>query len=256
MKKYDFILPMGSRCKATYNLRKRRLQRESLPFDWLVLHDTRVIIQLLRSHFQGFWVRENLKKKDVEITLHEVYVDVFSKVEFWHDFPLNCNFDEMFDEVQLKYQRRIDRLYADIHGARKILLFRTVNVLDEDEKSLSDEQLKKDYQDFCELFPNKEIDYIYVNLSYEPCDYKETYLNNHLLKIDAFTPGDEEWIGNQDLFDKILRNVTLSPAAKIKYFFKEKKFNFYKNLVKVGALLKIKRYVKKKQVLKDRFRAD
>ena len=246
-------MPLGSACKTTHNLRKRNLQRESLPFDWILLVDTQVIIQLLRSHFQGFLVRENMKKKELENTLHDVYVDVSSKIEFWHDFPLNCNFDEMFDEVKRKYKRRIDRMYDDIHHARNILLFRTVIVA---EGTLTDEQLLKDYQDFCEIFPNKNVDYIYVNLFHEPCEYQETYFNPHLLKINAFTPKEDEWMGNQELFDKILGNVALSSRAKMKYFFKTKKFQIYKSLIKAGALLKIPSCVKKKQVVKDRFRAE
>lgn len=253
MKKYDLILPLGSACKTTHNLRKRNLQRESLPFDWILLLDTQVIIQLLRSHFQGFLLRENMKKKELENTLHDVYVDVSSKIEFWHDFPLNCNFDEMFDEVKRKYKRRIDRMYDDIRHARNILLFRTVIVA---EGTLTDEQLLKDYQDFCEIFPNKNVDYIYVNLFHEPCEYQETYFNPHLLKINAFTPKEDEWMGNQELFDKILGNVALSSRAKMKYFFKTKKFQIYKSLIKAGALLKIPSCVKKKQVVKDRFRAE
>ena len=110
MKKYDLILPLGSACKTTHNLRKRNLQRESLPFDWILLLDTQVIIQLLRSHFQGFLVRENMKKKELENTLHDVYVDVSSKIEFWHDFPLNCNFDEMFDYATKVSEQAIDEV--------------------------------------------------------------------------------------------------------------------------------------------------
>ncbi len=263
MKKYDVIVPLGSTCKTTYNLRKRKLQRESLPGDWIWLRDLEVITNLFRSRFKNFLLKENLVFKPSKSVEHDIFIDKGADVEFWHDFPYQTDLDKDFDEVKVKYNRRIKRLFDDIEKAKRILFFRTVAIEPQEprdplsyEKMISDEELVKYHKIWQDLFPGKVVDFIYVNLFYEPREFEKVCLNEHVTKIVAYTPKEDEWIGNQELFDKILNDCILSDRVRFKYFVKSVKSNIYKNFIKAGALLKIPYCVKKKAILKDYFRAD
>lgn len=263
MPKYDLIMPIGSACKTTYNLRQRKLQRESLPFDWIWLPTTEVVAGMLHDKFGNFLLKENLEFKPSNIIDHDIFIDHGCGVEFWHDFPYQTDLDRDYDEIKAKYNRRIKRMYENIHASKRILLFRTVIIKPGhkpedlyDDEMISDDLLLKQAEKLFALFPGKKVDLVYVNLFLDPHEYKEVRLSDNLLKIEAHTPEKDEWIGNQKLFDQILSPYDLSSQAKIRYWFKNLKFKTRKNLIKFGALLKIKSCQEKKEILKDRFRAD
>lgn len=263
MQKYDLIMPIGSACKTTYNLRQRKLQRESLPFDWIWLKDMDVVNAMLRNKFATFLLKENLEFKPSNIIDHDIFIDRGADVEFWHDFPYQTDLNRDFDEVKTKYNRRIKRMYENIKAADKIMFFRTVMVKPNhkpedlyDDEMIPDETLMRQAAELASLFPGKKVDIVYANLFLEPHEYKETRLADNLLKIEAHTDEKDEWIGSQNLFDQILGNYDLTDKAKLRYWFKGAKFKARKNLIKAGAMLGIKSCLEKKAILKDRFRAD
>lgn len=54
-KTYDLILSIGSKCKISYNLRRRKLQLESFPFDWIYVPRISLVDELFASNFQNFF---------------------------------------------------------------------------------------------------------------------------------------------------------------------------------------------------------
>ena len=63
MTKYDIIIPIGSVCKTSQNLRDLKKQNESLPFDWIFVADLDMIYTALETHFADFLKLENMEYK-------------------------------------------------------------------------------------------------------------------------------------------------------------------------------------------------
>ena len=120
-KTYDLIIPIGSKCKCSFNLRRLHLQYESFPFDWIYIKNPDVVEKLLQTDFKDFLLEKNLRLRSKQPRFDEVD-DLATGIYSAHDFDTGCTIHECYPAVRAKYDRRIAKLKNKIDAARRILL--------------------------------------------------------------------------------------------------------------------------------------
>lgn len=222
MKKYDYILPIGESCITSYNLRKRNLQVEAYPFDWLMDFKLDKFVYYYKSDFNDFLLRDNLKKYlDIPPTSCEHYIDSRTKILFVHCFKKNAELSD-FDEVKEKFVKRIDR-FKKRFNSRKVLLIYTSKTDD-----YSDDELLKLYEQLKTIKKYGVLDILYVLTVPDPYIYIYNHISEHIVKVtmsysnDGLLPGQGDgkyWKGIQEFWDKLLSDYALTFKWK-KTFFK------------------------------------
>ena len=123
LRKFDLIFSLGEACSSSETLRRYLLQVESYPFDWLYGSDFIGRCVILANDFENL-----IEKKDLEYA-HEVrsikcvaYHNKTNNITFNHDFLKELSFDEAYEQVKQKYDRRIARLLKNIENSKDVLV--------------------------------------------------------------------------------------------------------------------------------------
>jgi len=124
--KFDLAVSIGEDCACSSYLRRFVLQEYSYPFDWLTKSDFNSRIELLLNDFKGFLNKEDLyeikKPENLNSDKHcRYYADKKYDFYYFHDFAADKPFNEAYNEVKEKYERRITRMYERIKAADKVL---------------------------------------------------------------------------------------------------------------------------------------
>lgn len=228
-KTYDLIIPIGSKCKCSFNLRRLHLQYESFPFDWIYIKNPSVIEKLWQTDFKDFLQEKNLRLRSKQPRFDEVD-DLATGIYSAHDFDTGHSIHECYPAVKAKYDRRIAKLKNKIAAAQKILLVHCA----EDEVWDNDE-IVRGYRAITEMFAGRKTDLLYICLSSNKTDYCEEKPADGITKVTFYRNPACEWQGEAELFDRALRNVRLSLLTSLKW---------YCSKVYLGGLLKkLKRYL-------------
>ncbi len=109
---YKSIVSLGFFCGPSQELERMGLRSYSLPFDWLITEDFKVVLSLIESNFESFLKEENLEQeKEVN---PKYYYDTEQMIHFYHDFSASLNLPDQLQFVKEKYARRINRFYKII----------------------------------------------------------------------------------------------------------------------------------------------
>lgn len=246
MRKYDFIIPCGSTCVNAHNLRVNKLQRESLPFDWIWVSGIPMLTSFFENKFQNFMLKENL----VHLRGNgdaDIYRDTATKTEFWHDFMIGDDFEKSYFENYNKYQRRISRMFSRIDNANSILFVHTAKIYPNKEKSEDDfmfenniqqpEELKKQFSVLQKLYPSKKLHLLIFYLYEDEHEFKEYDISTDIHICEMQNHPKYGWKGDAQLFSQVLKNYDLTPSSKLYYFFNTLKFNSYKLFLRICAIL-------------------
>ncbi len=169
--KYDIIIPIGCSCVGAQALREAKKRRRSLPFDWIGPTSLEKAVTLLENHFEGFFQKENMQRDREKDTKKNIgYLDTGSNLLFLHDFKDENNFDEEFELLKEKYNRRIDRLYETTKDLKDILYLYCFAPKWFDGIMPSDEEIKTLFARLCALNPGKKPSLLFINLSEESGD--------------------------------------------------------------------------------------
>lgn len=130
------IISIGANCDAAHFLRENSLRRSAYPFDWNIT-PIQSVISLIENDFEGFLNESNLDYlqpvermlfKEHEIDL-EIANDIITPVIchrynmlFPHDFSVKGQYD--LEEVQKKYEKRIERLLSVLRSEKEIWFIR------------------------------------------------------------------------------------------------------------------------------------
>lgn len=249
MNTYDAFIPMGETCIATHNLRQKKLQYESLPFDWIWIRDIKMAECFLRTHFADFMHKDALIYKGPETHNTDRYADTLSGTEFWHDFPSNVPLDKCYDEVCGKYRRRIERLYDQIEHARRILFFRVIKIKPDTEPEpgvtrmfsheiAAEDKIIREFAELQKLYPHKKIDLLLLYVWNIPHNFEERRLNDNIRVFELYCPDSLGWTGDVALIgSKVLGDYRLSLKQNLIYKFKSVAFKVKKLVTKIGAAL-------------------
>jgi len=238
MRKYDFILPLGSTCVTAHNLRKNGLQKESLPFDWIWIPSVSTITEFFNDDFTSFFRKENLQfvrnNGDADI-----YKDTSNHTEFWHDFMVGKNFDEIYPKIKNKYHRRIIRAYEYIDKADSILLFRTIKIREKRNKNddhlfaetkMQTHDLINDLKALQRLFPNKKIELLLIYLYCNKHEFLEYDINHDIHICEMYNDEGFGWKGNEQQIAAVLQKYGLTYKGKLRYLINTVKFKLSKLL--------------------------
>lgn len=211
-KTYDLILSIGSRCKISYNLRRRKLQLESFPFDWIYVPRISLVDELFASNFQNFFLEENLRLRSKQPRFDEVD-DLATGMYSAHDFATDKSIHECYQEVMQKYKRRILKLNSRISKAERILM-----VYGAEDNFFSDEEIIRQFALLQKRFFSKKLDLLYFYLPEKMIAYDKTQLTPNVVKISFQKERVFEWQGNTELFDESLEDVKLALKTKLVWY--------------------------------------
>ena len=212
MKTYELIVPIGSKCKCSYNLRRLRLQHESLPFDWIYIKNPLVIRGLFETDFRNFLLEENLRLRSKQPRFDEVD-DLATGIYCAHDFATDKSIHECYPAVKAKYDRRIARVKNMLGRAERVLFVHCA-----EDEILDDNEVVRQCLSVREFFAGKNTDFLYIALPNENMPYQEKELADGITRVTFYRDPAYEWQGNAKLFDRALRSVRLSLRTSLRWY--------------------------------------
>jgi len=206
-RKYDLAIPIGGACSATEAMRKAGLQWATLPLDWTGGPTFREKVDLICADFARWMTKSGMHPLPAAKFSREVFMkDDVLGFTFNHDFSFGVPFDEDYERVKAKFDRRIRRLYELIRGAKRVLLV-WIGV------PISKEVPKEDFAYCRELFgrkwPGKTFDILYSlhadGVSFaDRTDCEEAGVRYVTFDYRRREAGNEEWIADEELLAKWL----------------------------------------------------
>lgn len=125
---YDAVVSLGGSCASCLQIRKRELQTQAYPFDYVFCEDAQfqfhILGKLFATDFAHWLQRENivpLAKNERGISDLYQYKDAYTGFRYIHDFKKPVEDDEMYQAFYEKYTRRLKRLYEKIENSKRIL---------------------------------------------------------------------------------------------------------------------------------------
>lgn len=167
-------ISLGSDCQVAHYSRLAEVRKGTFPFDWMLTVNTSSVSRLIRDNFEysleeGFFEKHSM--------YDHVMVNNYYGIEYRHEWTSDLgtdfsNYKERMEDIQLKYQRRVERFsrLADYKG--KVFFIRVAfnPKLDSNMKSLPKEQLSITHADAVELrdaikerFPNLDFKLVIAN---------------------------------------------------------------------------------------------
>ena len=208
-------------------------------------------------------MQENMDYKCQESDQTDIYYDRGSGIGFWHDFPHNVPLEKSYDGIKKKYERRIERLFAEIERSKDILLFRVstvrpgsgvdINNIVYAKEVVDDKILEAQFRQIQALFPDKHLSLLEVSLFNEPHRFRRWQPAADIIRIEAFSDIKYEWQGDPALFEEILRDFRLKPSVMLRNGLHNLLFKLRRRLINIGAALGIEKYKQNKRRLKNRF---
>ena len=107
--KTKYAVSLGLDCAMAGVLKDCKMRTFSGPFDWLDNADIKVRAELIKNNFKDFLNATDLKeikKTDDTQKAFNRYINVRTGLCFHHDFMKNKSFEEGYQEVKEKYNRR------------------------------------------------------------------------------------------------------------------------------------------------------
>lgn len=109
---YKHYISLGYFCSVALELERAGLRSASYPIDWLVTPDMEQVMRMITGSFEGFLDADALEQNE---SFKNKYVNKSTGFTFVHDFDGEKPLSEQIGAVREKFNRRIDRFYADIH---------------------------------------------------------------------------------------------------------------------------------------------
>ena len=233
-KKFDLICSIGEDCACSMYLNKFKLRNASYPFDWLTKSNFDTRINLILNDFKDFCNKEDFQKlekpKNTIVDLkYDYYENKQTDFYFYHDFDANLDFNDAYEIVKKRYERRINRFYKHIQKSKNILFVfwgRTDFV--------DIEKLKEYHQLLDNKFKNKNIYLLILENTKNQNNFIYDNISENILKIkydmtsyDLSKP-QNACVGNVSLNDKIFKKLkfkkSISTRMKNMYFYLFVKF--------------------------------
>lgn len=115
--KYQEVISLGFGCMVAQDLEKWGRRNNSFPFDW-VISDFQDVIRMIENGFL-----EILKEIQQDEIHNNVYHDMKTGIDYYHDFFPDKSIEMQIDAVCEKYERRIQRFNKTIKNPTLFLRF-------------------------------------------------------------------------------------------------------------------------------------
>ena len=246
--KYDCVFSLGEVCFCANYLRAMRLRKFSAPFDWVAGATFAERMNMLLNNFQNFLNKEDLayhgKREYPEPS--NIYYNRCTHVIFNHDFQLLKPFDEQFEIVKKRYQRRINHLYKKISKAKKVLIV-YMETFATNSGNLTDDEICAIMAETKHKFPLQKVDLIYIRHNENmPDDEAEIHeLSDNVKIISCYNRSRDEHkndtaVGNYHNVRRIFRNIRCkdnlfnSLIYRIYYLIRNIRKMIYRHKIKNG----------------------
>lgn len=121
---FSNFISLGSACQTASSMEKYGLRSWSGPFDWLVTDSLQWVLHYMETDFADFLKKENLERCQEN---PKTFVERKSGFIFRHDHEYP--FEDKYDKLKEKYQKKIDRFQEET--VKKTCFLRTVISSDE-----------------------------------------------------------------------------------------------------------------------------
>lgn len=118
---YDEVISLGKDCQAAFQLRNYGLRKEAYPFDWLVTPIDGLGL-FLGTHGAHFLDPDKLVYLNASGPYFHVWDSQFNFL-IYHDFQ-TPDYMSDYEEVKVKYERRIARLFKLMNSNKRVLFVR------------------------------------------------------------------------------------------------------------------------------------
>lgn len=217
IKIYDLIISIGEACSCTQCLRLLKLQNFSYPFDWLCGSSFQKRIDIITSDFKDFINKEDLVFSHSEEAIsRNAYKNTSNGLVFNHDFLNTIPFDEAYEEVREKYDRRSSRLLDKIRTSSKVL-FIYMSLPNSPTPLDINEILVNAQGRLAKAFPTTKCDILYISHAPElPLkQYNYENISERILKVSLFNkslkPDDGEHVVNIENVIQVFSKYFLTP---------------------------------------------
>lgn len=235
-KNFDLIFSIGEACSCTSVLRLNNLQFCSYPLDWLFGTDFEGRIEILTNEFHKF-----LEKEDLEFSYEErsiscsAYANKRNDIVFNHDFLKDLDFNEAYNLVKAKYDRRIKRLLENIEKANSILVVYLETPVC-NHKIEDDKKIVAAFNKLLSKYPDKTIKLYYLQ-NKEGKGFSKENLNENITKftLDYKEPSVEfDYLVDCKKLKKIFAKLHLNHSRHI--ILKRKINKLWINLLPIKSL--------------------
>lgn len=249
--KYDTIIPIGCSCVAAQALRENKKRSRSFPLDWIKPTHITSAVDFLENHFRDFFNKEDLQRKqECDNRKNIGYINARTNLLFVHDFKSENTFDEEYELVKEKYNRRIERIYQTVNEKQNILFFYVHVPLFFKEKILEKEIISA-YHHLLKIFPHKNIHLLCVSLDGSGDGYIKKELADNIDYVSCFECQTDETDENFLDYCKYRPNMNkLLKAYQVKKSYKDYMYKFfYKVLDALCKLLPAKKIKEKVRMM-------
>ncbi len=241
MKYYDLFVPIGAFCATSYHLRRRNLQIEALPLDWIGVWKVEQAAEMIKTKFDGFFKKENLVFQNVNGT-HNAYMDEPNHVAFFHCIDSDLPFEEGYAKAKAMFDRRIQRVCERMDKAKSILFVYANN------EEVTPEESARAFGILKANYPNKKINLLVLDLKkdYKGIEYQQVNKNVLFVKME-FDLEHDLYSGRKESFDEVLGNYQIASLEKrLKNIFDKILFNLKRICVSLVCMLIPNKQTRKK----------
>ncbi len=108
---YHNFISLGANCFVAEDLASLGIRNASYPFDWCFSADFAGVIAAIENRFEGFVAYDELQQHKSN---RSRYYNKKYKLSFYHDFNKFLPLRKQINQVEDKYNRRIERFYDSI----------------------------------------------------------------------------------------------------------------------------------------------
>lgn len=213
----DCAFSVGGWCICAEHLRYNNLRITSSPLDWMRKYSLDTVAHLFRTKFKDFFKNAKVTQKMNRNGMRTIY-DAKNHIESIHYVPADIPFDDAFTNFEQMMEKRAQKVDQIISNSKSILLVNCRNRFEGSYNNSTDRELKKFATAFSEIYPNLEKIYLMdihddanteIRRRIVDQDKKIKIIQYKFKNIDYvnFSP---PWMGNQDAWNKILKQVHLT----------------------------------------------
>lgn len=235
LKRYDCVISLGALCIASRTLRNCHIQKESMPFDWVMAQepvqegrgDLKGRVDLILNRFENYFNLSDFSILDTKPSNsnHLQVVNNKTGLVYLHDFTYSDSIESSYKEAKEKYDRRVNRFYDTIESSNKILfLYITLN------NSISNNDFLTEVKRIRGYCNDTVCDFLYIDNDYKMSErlikQEEVFDGVYRVTMNVVKApeGANPIWGNQPLLYQFLKNFCYSQYTE-EFFASEERLN-------------------------------
>ena len=213
----DDFISLGPRCRPAHHLKKNKLKRHSLPFDWMINNRLDLIIETLKNKSLN-WFYDFAEDTSYTCGGHRIVIDKTTQMSAIHHFPVEYSVKEYLPTFNAIFNRRKDRFVRILteHNNICFVMNRPDTIL----------VILKFIKDLHELYPKNKFTIVNVRQDETSTDIYKYKLNKkctlydiHCNDIHDIDPNPKTnintWVGSDIFWTKLTSKMHFTPNINI-----------------------------------------